>query len=397
MLSSQIEGTQSSLHDLLAAEARILSADAPADVDENSNYVAAMLHGLDRLDEIPVSGRMLRELHERLLRGVRGQGGGDMLIGSVGADRLFGGEGLDMLVGGAGADYLEGGQGADVFRWDRLDESSFTRIDVVADFDAAEDALDFAGFDFTFDEFVIEEVNDETEVSISGTDFIIRLLGDGLGLTEANFLLPEFEVGTTMTVWPIGSTPPIGAENATALVMSSDSYLTTSDLSKFGVSVFAGGEAADNVSAGGVIDAVLMGYGGDDALIGGIGDDLIDGGDGNDTLRGGEGDDTLDAGANEGGWQFLYGGSGDDTYVYRTDAGRVMIGASAEALEDGSIDRIVLEDLQLGEVDFSYHDYGADHPHGKALRVSWTRDGESGEIRIANMGREIEEFEFADG
>lgn len=73
VLSSQIEGTQSSLHDLLAAEARILSADAPADVDEIVNYVAAMNHGLGRLEEIPVSVRLLRELHERLLRGVRGQ------------------------------------------------------------------------------------------------------------------------------------------------------------------------------------------------------------------------------------------------------------------------------------------------------------------------------------
>src|SRR5262245_3460791 len=72
VLSSQIEGTQSSLQDLLAAEAQVLSSDAPKDVDEVVNYVAAMNHGLARLNELPVSTRLIREIHARLLAGVRG-------------------------------------------------------------------------------------------------------------------------------------------------------------------------------------------------------------------------------------------------------------------------------------------------------------------------------------
>lgn len=72
VLSSQIEGTQSSLQDLLAAEAHILSPDRPRDVDEVVNYVAAMNYGLERLRELPVSVRLIREIHERLLQGVRG-------------------------------------------------------------------------------------------------------------------------------------------------------------------------------------------------------------------------------------------------------------------------------------------------------------------------------------
>lgn len=72
VLSSQIEGTQSSLNDLLRAEARIFDPDRPADVNEVSNYVAALNYGLERLDELPVSIRLIREIHERLLRGVRG-------------------------------------------------------------------------------------------------------------------------------------------------------------------------------------------------------------------------------------------------------------------------------------------------------------------------------------
>ncbi|HLJ62899.1 MAG TPA: Fic family protein [Stellaceae bacterium] len=72
VLSSQIEGTQSSLQDLLAAEASIIGPLPPRDVEEVINYVAAMNHGIDRLKDLPVSVRLIREIHERLLRGVRG-------------------------------------------------------------------------------------------------------------------------------------------------------------------------------------------------------------------------------------------------------------------------------------------------------------------------------------
>ena len=71
VLSSQIEGTQSSLQDLLAAEAQLFDK-VPRDVDEVVNYVRAMNHGLARLSELPVSVRLIREIHAELLRGVRG-------------------------------------------------------------------------------------------------------------------------------------------------------------------------------------------------------------------------------------------------------------------------------------------------------------------------------------
>lgn len=72
VLSSQIEGTQSSLQDLLAAEAKVESPDTPQDVDEVINYISAMKHGLKRLDTLPISVRLIKEIHERLLAGVRG-------------------------------------------------------------------------------------------------------------------------------------------------------------------------------------------------------------------------------------------------------------------------------------------------------------------------------------
>jgi Fic family protein len=72
VLSSQIEGTQSSLQDLLAAEAELFDQNLPRDVDEVVNYVRAMNHGLKRLAELPVSVRLIREIHSQLMQGVRG-------------------------------------------------------------------------------------------------------------------------------------------------------------------------------------------------------------------------------------------------------------------------------------------------------------------------------------
>jgi len=72
VLSSRIEGTQSSLQDLLAAEARVLPSERPDDIAEVINYVRALNYGLGRLTDLPVCMRLLCEMHGHLLRGVRG-------------------------------------------------------------------------------------------------------------------------------------------------------------------------------------------------------------------------------------------------------------------------------------------------------------------------------------
>ncbi len=72
VLSSQIEGTQSSLQNLLSAEAQLFDPDMPHDVNEVINYVRAMNYGLSRLAELPVSIRLIREIHAQLMLGVRG-------------------------------------------------------------------------------------------------------------------------------------------------------------------------------------------------------------------------------------------------------------------------------------------------------------------------------------
>ena len=74
VLSSQIECTQSTLEDLLAVELgqQPLWRELPADVDEVVNYVRAMNYGLDRLTDLPLSLRLIREIHAQLLAGGRG-------------------------------------------------------------------------------------------------------------------------------------------------------------------------------------------------------------------------------------------------------------------------------------------------------------------------------------
>jgi Fic family protein len=75
VLSSQIEGTQSSLSDLLLFEMQEAPGVPLDDVVEVSNYVAALTHGLERLNEgFPISNRLIREIHQVLLSKGRGAG-----------------------------------------------------------------------------------------------------------------------------------------------------------------------------------------------------------------------------------------------------------------------------------------------------------------------------------
>jgi Fic family protein len=74
VLSSRIEGTRTTLEGLYAYEARQLSfVEDQADAHEVQNYVKALDYGLERIKKLPVSLRLLCELHARLMEGVRGE------------------------------------------------------------------------------------------------------------------------------------------------------------------------------------------------------------------------------------------------------------------------------------------------------------------------------------
>lgn len=72
VLSSQIEGTQSSLSDLLLFESEGAPGAPMDDVTEVSCYVSAMNYGLERLKEFPLSLRLMREIHAKLMNNARG-------------------------------------------------------------------------------------------------------------------------------------------------------------------------------------------------------------------------------------------------------------------------------------------------------------------------------------
>jgi len=72
VLSSRIEGTQATLGELLANDAGALVKRSPNALKEVANYVKALDYGIQRLGSLPLSLRLIREIHEKLMEGVRG-------------------------------------------------------------------------------------------------------------------------------------------------------------------------------------------------------------------------------------------------------------------------------------------------------------------------------------
>jgi len=73
VLSSQIEGTQSTLEDVLKFDAGAKKkGTTPSDLGEIFNYIDAMNYGLERVKTFPLSLRLIREIHEKLMKNVRG-------------------------------------------------------------------------------------------------------------------------------------------------------------------------------------------------------------------------------------------------------------------------------------------------------------------------------------
>ncbi|NLW87319.1 MAG: Fic family protein [Planctomycetes bacterium] len=72
VLSSRIEGTQATLGELLAADAGAAVDRSPEDLREVGNYVVALDHGIKQLKKLPLSLRLVKEIHAKLMQGVRG-------------------------------------------------------------------------------------------------------------------------------------------------------------------------------------------------------------------------------------------------------------------------------------------------------------------------------------
>lgn len=72
-LSSQIEGTQATFVDVLKAEAKIEDSEIHKDVEEILNYISTVNFGIYKSQQLPLSLRLIKEMHKELLKGVRGE------------------------------------------------------------------------------------------------------------------------------------------------------------------------------------------------------------------------------------------------------------------------------------------------------------------------------------
>ena len=72
VLSSKIEGTQAKLGEILADDAGAHVDRSPDDLQEVKNYITALNYGLKRLNKLPFSTRLIREIHKKLMQGARG-------------------------------------------------------------------------------------------------------------------------------------------------------------------------------------------------------------------------------------------------------------------------------------------------------------------------------------
>ena len=288
-----------------------------------------------------------------------GRGGDDTLRGDAGDDVLLGGAGVDRLHGGAGDDYLSAGTGA-AGRPERLfgeagddiyalsSRSDFVVIGAAAErADGGHDTVRFSDLS-------------TRDISVGTSDFGT---GEALDLSWAR------GAGTgTLRIADLGAQ----IERFEFTDQGFDAILT------------APANAETNAKATALVHTV--GTAADEILIGGAGRDV---------LRGGGGDDLLDAGGMDTrGVQHLRGQTGDDTYHYGTDSGRVFISIGGENARMGN-DTLVFTDLEADDLSARVIDYA--NANGSVLELSWRDGADRGFVRIADLGAHIEQYEFADG
>ncbi len=156
------------------------------------------------------------------------------------------------------------------------------------------------------------------------------------------------------------------------------------------------GEAADDTLIG--IENLLGSFF-NDRLNGDAADNTLWGGDGDDILSGRAGDDVLHAGAGTGtGLQHLVGGTGSDTYVVQANSGQIRTDAQAwgEVANASDVDTILFSDISIADVIFSTQAQPGT-PWADTLVISWNVNGVEGSYWLADLGANIERFEFADG
>lgn len=254
----------------------------------------------------------------------------DIISGTDLRDKIYGGDGNDILSAGEGPggwQYLIGENGDDLYRYAEADGTVF-----IDDTDGS-NRIRFSDLDFS-------------DFTFGSSDYGSHRWGETLNMISAG---GELRIGDN-------------ASSINSFEFANGMVLKTIRL-----------EASDRL-----------------LVIGKSGDDTITGSNLRDKIFGGSGDDTLDAGGTTDGWQYLYGDSGNDTFIYSQSNGNVFVDDSS-----GANDILRFTDLDRADVTVSTTDYGS-HPWGETLNLSWDTGGDSGEVRVTNLGSEIEQFIFAD-
>lgn len=236
---------------------------------------------------------------------LNGMSGNDYIFGGAGDDEIEGHEGGDKIIGGVGSDYLTGGSGADIFSYRQVLDSNTLSFDIISDFVAGEDKLDFTllsaeGINSIAD---IDITDDGVNTFIAGknNNFYLQLSGV-IAITDADILFASDD--NQMLLGGIGDD---------SLTGGSDAIIDGGWGNDF---IYSGASAGrlfggydDDIIIGGSLDDIIFGDAGDDILHGGDGDDDISGNDGNDHIYGGFGADILHG---QGGDDIIYGGAGND-------------------------------------------------------------------------------------
>ena len=293
-----------------------------------------------------------------------GNNSDNSLFGLAGDDILIGGGGNDLLDGGTGDDSMEGGADNDTYIVDNQGDVVIEQID--GGYDTIESTLD-----------IVLAANLERGVllgngalNVTGNDLDNELIGNsGNNILDGGAGADRMIGGVGDDTYRTNLAPYIEGSFGDFIVELADEGIDTEIRNYEGAfllidnvenlilegSIYRGnGNELDNVLTGNAVknnlwglggDDLLYGLGGDDELFGDIGDDLLDGGDGNDLMDGGDDDDTLVGGAGNdqldggAGVNHLRGGLGNDTYVYRSDAGVYQIDNS-----DGGSDWLLFTD-----------------------------------------------------
>ena len=276
---------------------------------------------------------------------VNGQGGSDVIAGSVGLNGLIkldldGGEGNDLLIGGDGVDTLRGGagndtligrkgndvmlgeQGNDLFVWNNGDGSD------LMEGGSGRDTVQVNGAANIGDKFVVRANGSRLRFKRNNGEPFLLDIGaihtldvNGLGGNDTMRVL-NLSAVAKLRIIDLDGGDGDDRLDSRALSANIRFFARGGDgndvlLGSNGVDILLGGRGDDfihgrdgnDTAIGGDGNDTILGRGGDDVIVGNNGDDRLSGGDGDDRLFGGDGDDTLNGNA---GTDHLNGGPGTD-------------------------------------------------------------------------------------